>query len=195
MKAIPAPLGLSDKNDAELKKQVLKMNIKSEQGWIYFNELLYRILRKQYGSFKLNKKMQIRELVTQFKLFTLTMEKIKAQKHELDQRFLRKVGAGGKDSVNPFLTHMYLRMSFITWLNAAKKHQKMLELARVRAIRHDRRTAFGLMQDDYDDLPNIVSDRDDEGYEDVEIDVDVFSEWTATDEDEPEDNEVVENDR
>lgn len=57
MKNIPAPLGLSDKNDAELKKQVLKMNIKSEQGWIYFNELLYRILRKQYGSFKLNKKM------------------------------------------------------------------------------------------------------------------------------------------
>ena len=119
------------------------------------------------------------------------MEKIKAQKHELDQRFLHKVGAGGKDSVNPFLTHMYLRMSFITWLNAAKKHGKMLELARVRAIRHDRRTAFGLMQVD-DELPNIMTDRDNEneGYEDVEIDVDVFSEWTVTDEDEDANNEA-----
>ena len=40
------------------------MGIKSEEGFIYFNELLYRILRNSYGNFTLNKKMQIRELVT-----------------------------------------------------------------------------------------------------------------------------------
>ena len=45
MKAIPPPLGFADKSDIELQKHVIKMNIKSENGWIYFNELLYRILR------------------------------------------------------------------------------------------------------------------------------------------------------
>ena len=74
MKSIPPPLGFADKNDIELQKNVLKMNIKSEDGWIYFNELLYRILRNQYGKFTLNKNMQIRELITQYKLFNLTMK-------------------------------------------------------------------------------------------------------------------------
>jgi len=40
------------------------MGIKSEDGFIYFNELLYRILRNHYGKFNLNKSMQICELVT-----------------------------------------------------------------------------------------------------------------------------------
>ena len=66
MKAIPAPLGYSDRTESELNREVLKMDIKSEDGWIYFNELLYRILRNRYGNFKLNKKMQIRELITQY---------------------------------------------------------------------------------------------------------------------------------
>jgi len=50
--------------DDEAKKQILKMNIRSEDGWIYFNELLYRSMRRVYGTFKLNKKMQILELKT-----------------------------------------------------------------------------------------------------------------------------------
>ena len=49
------------------------MNIKSEDGWIYFNELLYRTLRNYYGNFRLNQKMQIMELETQYKLFNITM--------------------------------------------------------------------------------------------------------------------------
>jgi hypothetical protein len=51
-------------NENEMKKQVLKMGIRSEDGWIYFNELLYRAMRRVYGNFKLNKKMQILELKT-----------------------------------------------------------------------------------------------------------------------------------
>lgn len=64
MRSIPKPLGFSDKSDDELKVFVLKMNIKEEDGWIYFNELLYRILRNSYGRFLLTKSMQIGELVT-----------------------------------------------------------------------------------------------------------------------------------
>jgi hypothetical protein len=58
--------------EGELKKQLLKMSIKSDSGLIYFNELLYRCMRRKYGSMKIGKKMQIFELHTQFKIFKLT---------------------------------------------------------------------------------------------------------------------------
>lgn len=56
------------------------MSFKSEGGWIYFNELLYRILRNQHVKFHLNKTMQIRELITQYKLFDITMSVVKMSK-------------------------------------------------------------------------------------------------------------------
>ena len=56
------------------------MGIKSENGFIYFNELLYRMLRNRYGNFQLNKKMQIRELITQLKLFDITLSTVKMRK-------------------------------------------------------------------------------------------------------------------
>lgn len=81
---MPIPMGMkvaADENRthtvqevSELKKSVLKMGIRSEEGWIYFNELLYRCMRRVHGNFKLNKKMQIIELKTQFKIFGLTLQ-------------------------------------------------------------------------------------------------------------------------
>ena len=61
-KKLDAPLGFKTIEntfpfDSEMKKTILKMGIRSEDGWIYFNELLYRSLRKVHGNFKLNKKM------------------------------------------------------------------------------------------------------------------------------------------
>ena len=80
IKSIPPPLGGSDLSKSQLDKVVLLMSFKSEDGWIYFNELLYRILRKKYGKFDLNKKMQIRELITQYRIFNITMSKVKVSK-------------------------------------------------------------------------------------------------------------------
>ena len=128
MKAIPAPLGYSDRTESELNREVLKMDIKSEDGWIYFNELLYRILRNRYGNFKLNKKMQIRELVTQYKLFNLTVKQVKKSKINMQERFFKKMEPGNIDTVNPFLTQMYFKISFLTWLNYIKKLASRLEL-------------------------------------------------------------------
>jgi hypothetical protein len=50
-------LGFSEEyyEDGELKKQLLKMAIKSDNGYIYFNELLYRCMRRKYGNMKINK--------------------------------------------------------------------------------------------------------------------------------------------
>jgi hypothetical protein len=41
---------------------MLKMGIRGEDGYIYFNELLYRCMRRVYGCFKLNKQMTIYEI-------------------------------------------------------------------------------------------------------------------------------------
>ena len=51
------------------------MAINSDNGYIYFNELLYRCMRKKYGNMKINKKMQIFELRTQYNIFLMTREK------------------------------------------------------------------------------------------------------------------------
>lgn len=59
-------LGFGDAfyDEGEVKKQLLKMGIKSNQGFVYFTELLYRCMRRKYGCMKINKKMQIFELKT-----------------------------------------------------------------------------------------------------------------------------------
>ena len=46
-KKLPPPIGLpDDTSDAELKKVMLKMGIRCDDGYIYFNELLYRCMRR-----------------------------------------------------------------------------------------------------------------------------------------------------
>ena len=57
-------------------------------------------------------------MITQFKLFNITAGIIKVGKAETLKKFFRKVGSGGKDTVNPFLTQMYFRISFVSWFNS-----------------------------------------------------------------------------
>ena len=98
------PLGLPEETtDNTVKKIVLKMGIRSDGGYIYFNEMLYRCMRRQFGNFRLSKKLQIAELITQYKLYSLTLraqnQEKKAKDHEM---FFEKMIGSGK-SVNPFL--------------------------------------------------------------------------------------------
>lgn len=64
-------LGFSSEyfDEGDLKKQILKMGIKSENGFVYFNELLYRCMRRKYGNYKISKKMQTFELRTQYQIY------------------------------------------------------------------------------------------------------------------------------
>lgn len=66
-------------DEKELQKEVLKMGIKGNNGFIYFNELLYRCMRRKYGNMKLSKQMQIFELKTQYRIYLLTLEMRKAE--------------------------------------------------------------------------------------------------------------------
>jgi hypothetical protein len=55
---LPPPLGMAPGGKkSDKKKQLLKMGIKSDEGFIYFNELLYRLMREVYGKIRLNKRM------------------------------------------------------------------------------------------------------------------------------------------
>lgn len=55
---LPPPIGMPENtSEAELKKTMLKMGIRCDDGYVYFNELLYRCMRRQYGNFRLNKRM------------------------------------------------------------------------------------------------------------------------------------------
>jgi len=60
--------------EAEMKRMMLKMGIVSDNGFIYMNEMLYRIMRRRYGKFRLNKKMLLSEILTQYTLYTLNMQ-------------------------------------------------------------------------------------------------------------------------
>ena len=112
----------------ELKKNILKMGIKSNNGYIFFNELLYRCMRKKFGSMKLNRQMQIFELRTQYHLFLMTQEAQKktesghaSQKQDgLYQELINKAGG-----FNPFLTEMNYKITFKTWLRFARKRMRM----------------------------------------------------------------------
>jgi hypothetical protein len=61
-------------DNGEVNKQLLKMAIKSDNGCVYFNEMLYRCMRRRYGNMKISKRMQIYELNTQFKIYMLTLK-------------------------------------------------------------------------------------------------------------------------
>jgi len=103
---------------------MLKMGVRSVDGYVYFNELLYRCMRRLYGSFRLNKQMYIIELKTQYKIYNMTLKQLQASRKEIiyESFFKKMIGAG--KSVNPFLLQMYFHISFNTWLNHTRREAK-----------------------------------------------------------------------
>ena len=99
---------------------MLKMAIKSDQGYIFFNEMLYRCMRRKYGNMKINKKMQIFELRTQYSIYLMTLRiqnkgHMKQSNEEIFNAIIKK-----ENGVNPFLTVMNFKISFYTWLKVAR---------------------------------------------------------------------------
>jgi len=106
-------------SEAEIKKNLLKMGIKNENGFIYFNELLYRSMRRKYGNFKVNKLMQINELRTQFQIYLKTQREIHGGIRQLNNDDIFNTIIKKESGVNPFLTMMNFKISFRTWLRHA----------------------------------------------------------------------------
>ena len=108
-----------------MKKSVLKMSIKSDNGYIYFNEMLYRCMRRKYGNMKINKKMQIFELRTQFNIYMKTQRSLNKQKNKISNDDIFNGIIKKENGVNPFLTVMYFKISFKTWLKVARSELDM----------------------------------------------------------------------
>ena len=99
------------------------MAIKSDNGYIYFNELLYRCMRRKYGNMKINKKMQIFELKTQYRIYLITLS-IQNQNKKLSNEDIFNSIIKKENGVNPFLTVMNFKISFKTWMKFARKAMK-----------------------------------------------------------------------
>ena len=102
-----------------IDKIVLKLNLSvTEDGFIFFNEMLYRIMYAQYVTFiglKLNKVMTVLELVTQYKIAEITYmnkQEKKLSKNETEMVFMKQMEAA---PVNIFLTRMFYKQSFNAW--------------------------------------------------------------------------------
>lgn len=106
----------------ELKKQMLKMGIRTTNGFVYFNELLYRCMRRKYGNMKINKKMQIEELLTQWRILLLTLESSKQGHLQLSNDDIKHALVKKENGVNPFLTVMNFRITFRAWSKQARRN-------------------------------------------------------------------------
>jgi hypothetical protein len=104
--------------EEEINRAVLKMGINVDDGFIYFNEMLYRIMRAQFVTaigLKFNKVMTVGELVTQFRIAELTLnEKLtkKGNRSAMENFFFVQLSS---QPMNLFLTRMFYRTSFRTW--------------------------------------------------------------------------------
>ena len=109
--------------EEEFDRIILKMNINVDDGFIYFNEMLYRIMRAQFVTginLKLNKVMTINELKTQFLLAEIMLkekQEIMDGKESKEAREDRIFSIHSAQPVNLFLTRMFYKTSFTTWYN------------------------------------------------------------------------------
>ena len=115
-----ARLGFNDDfKEADYNRVILKMGINVDDGFVYFNEMLYRIMRAQYvinKNMRLNKVLAVTEVITQFKIAEITLNnkgvinKIKLD--DLEKSFFTTLEA---QPVNLFLTKMFWKTSFRAW--------------------------------------------------------------------------------
>jgi len=64
--------------EMDVNRTIIKMGISVDDGFIYFNEMLYRVMRAQFGKVKFNKVMALNELVTQYRVAELTLNEKEA---------------------------------------------------------------------------------------------------------------------
>jgi len=125
-------LGFSEEyyDSGEAKKQLLKMGIKSNQGFVYFNELLYRCMRRKYGTMRINKKMQIIELKNQIRIYEMGRDMDNNKNKIITKEEIVQSIASKGNGFNPFLAVMNFKITVKTWIKHARKNVKKMERER-----------------------------------------------------------------
>ena len=107
--------------EEDLNRMILKMGINVDEGFIYFNEMLYRIMRAQFVTnkrLKFSKIMTVKELATQYAIAELTL---KMKNYGVNQKLTKQDKENAffvqrsSQPVNLFLTKMFYKTSFRTW--------------------------------------------------------------------------------
>lgn len=112
-------MGVADgSRELDVQRIIIKMGINVDDGFIYFNEMLYRVMRAQFGQVRFNKVMALNELVTQFRIMELTM-KTKDQSMKAVNQELTFLKQRRTTPVNPLLAMMFLKTSFLSWMKYA----------------------------------------------------------------------------
>jgi len=112
------PLGMSGQDVQEIIKNIVKMDLQSDdEGFVYFNELLYKTMRRVYGEeHVVNKKLAEQEIKAMRRIQKIT-DNLQKKSRSLDKQ----------GNVNPFLSMMYHRMSFKAWMHQWKEHKEKRE--------------------------------------------------------------------
>jgi hypothetical protein len=135
---------------------MLKMAIKSDNGYVYFNELLYRCMRRKYGNHKINKKMQIFEELTRYRIYLMTLE-IQQKGHlQVSNDDIKHALVKKENCVNPFLTVMNFRITFRAWSKQARRRIAQLEDAEAKA-------AVVAVEIDVENIYSATSEEDEVG--------------------------------
>lgn len=101
-------LSFGSASESEILRNLVKMNLESdEEGFIYFNEMLFKTMKRVYGTERSRKRILIEfELKT---LERLQQLKLKIATKDRKEQRIKAV------TVNPFLAVMYKNMSFKAW--------------------------------------------------------------------------------
>jgi len=94
-------IGFSESTKSEdTDRIILKMGINLDDGFVYFNEMLYRVMRAQYVTspgMKLNRVLAIDEIKTQYRLAEITLhhkeKKGSIKKEEMEKAFFTTFSA------------------------------------------------------------------------------------------------------
>lgn len=107
-------LGMSNLSEVDIIRHLVLMDLESdEEGYIYFNDLLFKAMKRVYGCAHIkNMLLADAELRTLQKLQDLN--KKMAKKSRVMERT-------SLNTVNPFLTRMFYRMTFRSWKNVMEK--------------------------------------------------------------------------
>ena len=107
-------LGMSNLSEVDIIRHLVLMDLESdEEGYIYFNDLLFKAMKRVYGCPHIkNMLLADAELNTLKKLEDLKKKMAKKS------RVLERTSL---NTVNPFLTRMFYRMTFRSWRNVMDK--------------------------------------------------------------------------
>ena len=109
------PLGMKGEKVSGIIKNVVRLELSSDnEGFVYFNELLYRVMRRVYGDTHVKNKILIESEIT-------TMKKIEAIKQKMikKSRVQERLQAA---QVNPFSLQLFMNASFRGWLKITKQN-------------------------------------------------------------------------